>query len=60
MRQQFLLNTPDTFQTYLFESNRKLVPDSAFITVYTPGGLLLVERAPMAIAIDGLLSYELG
>lgn len=60
MRQQFLLNTPDKFQTYIYESNRRLVPDAAFITIYTPGGRLLAERAPMAIAGDGLLSYELG
>ncbi|WKZ33674.1 MAG: hypothetical protein QY316_04535 [Thermodesulfobacteriota bacterium] len=60
MRQQFLLNTPDRFQTYIYESNRKLVPDAAFITIYTPGGLLLAERASMTIAADGLLSYELG
>ncbi|MBW7957850.1 MAG: hypothetical protein H3C68_08170 [Deltaproteobacteria bacterium] len=60
MRQQFLLNTPDRFQTYIYESNRRLVPEAAFITVYTPEGRLLVERAQMSIAGDGLLLYDLG
>lgn len=59
MKQQFLLNTAERFQTYIYENNRKLVPSAAWITVYAPGGALLIERAGMGIGQDGLLSYDL-
>lgn len=60
MKQQFLKNTPDTFQTYIYENNRKIVPSSALLTVYKPGGdATLVNGAAMAVGADGLLSYSL-
>jgi len=60
MKQQFLVNTADTFRTYVFENNRRIVPSSARITVYRPGGdVLLVDDAPMTVTTDGLISYAL-
>ena len=60
MKQQFLVNTPDTFKTYIYENNRRVVPSSASITIYMPGGATkLVDAAAMTIAADGLLSYDL-
>lgn len=59
MKQQFIVNTADRFLTYIYESNRKVVPASAFITVCAPGGGLVIERAAMGIAEDGLLSHDL-
>ena len=60
MKQQFLKNTPDTFQTYIYENNRKIVPSSALLTVYRPGGdAILVNGGAMAVGADGLLSYSL-
>src|SRR3990172_5451647 len=59
MKQQFLAETIDTFRTYIYESNLKVVPESAFIKIFMPGGALLVARTAMTIGIDGLLSFEL-
>lgn len=60
MKQQFLKNTADTFQTYIYENNRKIVPSSALLTVYKPGGdATVVNGAAMAIGADGLLTYSL-
>lgn len=60
MKQQFLINTQDSFQTYIYENNRKIIPASALATIYKPGGnAKLVDGLPMAIGADGLLSYEL-
>lgn len=59
MKQQFLAETPDTFRTYIYESNLKAVPESADITIHRPGGAALVAGAAMIIGIDGLLSFEL-
>lgn len=60
MKQQFLINTGDTFQTYIYENNRKAVPSSALLTVYKPGGdAKLINNAAMAIGADGLLTYAL-
>ncbi len=60
MKQQFILNTPDTFRTYVYENNRRLVVDSATITVYRPGSdVKLVDNAQMTVDPDGLLSYAL-
>jgi len=60
MKQQFFVDTPDTFRTYVYENNRKVVPTSAAITVYKPGSKdKLLDSAAMAIAADGLLSYAL-
>ncbi len=60
MRQQFLVDIADTFKTYVFENNRKVVPTSATLTVYEPGGdTVLIDAAAMTVAADGLLSYSL-
>ncbi len=61
MRQQFIRDTSDTFQTYIYENNRKVVPSEAFLTAYLPEaseGFLV--NAVMTIGADGLLSYPLG
>jgi len=60
MKQQFKVNTAESFRTYVFENNRKAVPSTAVLTIYLPGsGVKLVDVAPMSIAVDGLLSYAL-
>lgn len=59
MKQQFIKDTADTFRTYIYECNRKIVPASASITLYEPGGAPLVEGAVMEIAQDGLLFMPL-
>ncbi len=60
MKQQFIKGTVDTFQTYIYENNRKIIAASADLTVYKPGsGSILIEAAPMTIGSDGLLSYTL-
>ena len=60
MRQQFLVDTTETFQTYVYENNRKVVPASATLTVYKPGSTdKLINAAAMTIGSDGLLSYGL-
>ena len=60
MREQFLADTVETFQTYVYENNRKVVPTSATITVYKPGSTdKLIDAAAMTVGSDGLLSYGL-
>lgn len=60
MKQQFLADTAGTFQTYVYENNRKIVPSSASLTIYEPGtSTVLIDAASMTIAADGLLSYAL-
>lgn len=59
MKQQFLAETGDTFRTYIYDSNLKVVPSSAFIRITKPGGVELVSRTAMSIEADGLLSFEL-
>ena len=60
MRQQFLADTAGTFQAYVYENNRKVVPSSATLTVYKPGdSTALISGAAMTIGSDGLLSYAL-
>src|SRR3972149_11680857 len=60
MRQQFLVDTAETFQTYVYENNRKSVPTSATLTVYKPGSTdKLITAAAMTVGSDGLLSYSL-
>lgn len=60
MRQQFLLDTAETFQAYVYENNRKLVPDSAIITVTSPGGdTAIVSAQAMTVQADGRLDYDL-
>jgi hypothetical protein len=59
-RQQMLINASELMRTHIYRENRKIVPSSAAITVYRPGGdSVLVNNQPMNIAADGLLSYEL-
>lgn len=59
MKQQFLADTSDTFRTYIYENNLKVVPSAAFISITRPGGSELVARTALAIGVDGLLSFEL-
>ena len=60
MRQQFLVDTAETFQAYVYENNRKIVPASATLTVYKPGSTdKFINAAAMTIGSDGLLSYAL-
>lgn len=60
MKQQFLVDIADTFKTYIYENNRKIVPASATITVYKPGTSdVLISTTAMTVAGDGLLSYAL-
>ena len=60
MKQNFLLDIAETFKTYIFEDNQRIVPTSAVITIFKPGGTTeLVSGAGMSVAADGLLSYAL-
>ncbi|MCK4846099.1 MAG: hypothetical protein KAS88_00395 [Deltaproteobacteria bacterium] len=60
MNQQFLIDTADKFRTYIYADNICIVPSSATITIYKPGGdVLLVDSATMGVEADGLLTYEL-
>lgn len=60
MKQQFVRDTADTFKTYIYEDNRKVVPASALLTVYKPGGdVKLIDGASMTVGGDGLLYYSL-
>lgn len=60
MRQQFLADTAGTFQAYVYENNRKIVPSSATLTAYKPGhSTALISGAAMTVGSDGLLSYAL-
>ncbi len=60
MKQQFLVDTEGTFQTYIYENNRKVIAASASITVYKPGGdTKLIDAQAMTVGGDGLLSYSL-
>lgn len=60
MRQQFLADIAETFQSYVYENNRKIVPASATLTVHKPGSTeKLINAAAMTIGSDGLLSYGL-
>src|SRR3990172_2510708 len=60
MKQQFLADTAEIFQTYVYENNRKVVPTSATLTVYKPGSTdKLIDAQAMTIGSDGLLSYSL-
>ncbi|MBI5492002.1 MAG: hypothetical protein HY893_03620 [Deltaproteobacteria bacterium] len=60
MKQQFIKDTVDTFQTYIYENNRKIAAGPATLTVYRPGGdSKLIDAAPMTAGSDGLLSYSL-
>ncbi len=60
MKQQFMLSLSGEFQAYVYESNRRIIPSSAKLTVYNPGTATeLVMEALMTIGTDGLLSYTL-
>ncbi len=60
MKQKFLKNTVEIFQSYVYENNRKLVPSSATITVYRPGGSSeLLSGVTMTVQSDGRLDYAL-
>ncbi|MCK4739885.1 MAG: hypothetical protein KAT46_08040 [Deltaproteobacteria bacterium] len=60
MKSQFLKNKAESLETYVFENNQKLIPTSALITIYKPGGELeFISETAMNIGSDGLLSYDL-
>ena len=60
MKQQFLKDTAATFQTYIYENNRKIIVSSVFLTVYKPGGYeKLLTGVSMTVGADGLLSCGL-
>ena len=60
MKQQFIIDTAESFQTYIYADNQKVVPTSANITVYEPGSdTELVGQTAMSVASDGLLSFDL-
>lgn len=60
MKQQFLEDIAETFKTYIYEDNRKLVVTSATLTVYKPGtDTKLLDGVSMTVGGDGLLSYDL-
>ncbi len=60
MKQQFRVNTAETFSTYVYENNRRVIPGSASITIYRPGlNEKIADAAAMTIGADGLLSYAL-
>lgn len=60
IRQQMLVNQTSSFQAFVFESNQKVVPDSARLTIFKPGGSTeLVSDQAMSVTPDGLLTYNL-
>ncbi|MBI1913037.1 MAG: hypothetical protein HYS21_13705 [Deltaproteobacteria bacterium] len=59
MKQQFMKSTADNFQTYIYENNRRIIPQSAFINIFRPGGAELIATTSMSIGADGALSYSL-
>jgi hypothetical protein len=60
MKQQFLVDTADTFRAHVYENNQILTPTSATLTVYNPGtSTKLIDGAAMTIAADGQLTYSL-
>lgn len=59
MKQQFIKSTADNFQTYIYENNRRIIPQSAFIGIFRPGGAELIATTAMLIGADGALSYSL-
>jgi len=60
MKQRFLVNTAEVFQSYVFENNRKIVPSSATLTVYRPGGASeLISGSAMTVQGDGRLDLSL-
>ncbi len=60
MKQQFVVASSDTFQTYIYEHNRAIVPTAAFFTVYRPASATkLIDAQSMTIGSDGLLTYSL-
>lgn len=60
MKQQFIADTADTLETYVYRNNRKVVPSAAVLTVYKPASAeKLITAQAMTIGADGLLSYSL-
>ena len=59
-KQKFKINTAETFKLRIYKDNRKIVPTSATMTVYKPGGSTeLLTDVNMSVASDGLLTYDL-
>lgn len=60
MKQQFLKDIAGNFQTVIYEDNQKIVPISATLTVFAPGGSTeIISAQAMTVGADGLLSYAL-
>ncbi len=60
MRMQVIVDAADTFKTYVYDNNLKIVPTSATLTVYKPGeSTKLINAVAMTVGGDGLLSYAL-
>lgn len=60
MKQQFLMDTIESFQAYIYADNQKVIPTSANITIFQPGTTTeLVAQTAMTVGSDGLLSYSL-
>jgi hypothetical protein len=60
MKQSFLVDIAETFQSYVYENNRKIAPSSASLTVYKPGGASeLISDGAMTVQSDGRLDYSL-
>ena len=57
---RFLKDHPSTLKLYIEEEGDRIVPQWARLTIYRPGsGSKLIDGEPMAVAQDGLVSYEL-
>ena len=60
MKQQFLKDIAESFQTYVYEDNQIVIPISATITIYEPStSTELISAQPMTVGSDGILSYDL-
>lgn len=60
MKQQILVNSTESFRAYIYEDGQIVVPDSATVTIYSPGSdVTLEEDSVMTVASDGELSLSL-
>lgn len=60
MKQQILINSSESFSTYLHEDGAVIVPTSAIVTIYKPGdSTVLIEAGVMDIDVDGLASMTM-
>lgn len=60
VRQRFVVNTPGTLRVCIYRNNRRIVPQSATLTVYRPeSDERLIDGAVMTVEQDGVLEYSL-